>query len=577
MSNDVDVTSGAYEQGSKGLKGGALGLLSSVVIGVSSTAPGYSIAATLGFVVAAVAFQAPAVMVLAFIPMLFIAYAYRELNRVAPDCGTTFTWATKSFNPWVGWMGGWGIIAADVVVMASLSQIAGIYGFLLFGLDDLASNTAAVTLVGCLWIVLLTYVCYRGIEVSAKFQFVMLAVEVVVLVLFAVIALVKVYTGNAGPNSVTPEISWFNPFLITGEDGAFSFATMTSAVLLAVFIYWGWDSAVAVNEETKDPETTPGRAAVLSTVILVLTYAIVAVAAVAFDGVETLADQDDVLAVLGGEVLGSGLDKVLIIAVLTSAAASTQTTILPTARTTLSMAAYQALPASFAKVHPKFFTPTTSTIAMGAVSIIFYVTMAALSDNILADSALAVGLLIAFYYGLTGFASAWYFRNDRGSGFRDLNARIIMPLLGGLMLLGAFVITLRDNADPANSNTEITLFGWTTGGVFVISVGALLLGVLLMLITRLRSPAFFSGSVLNRDTVVKVFEAEPITEVEARVPGLPDAPSQEQTVIPPLSVEELREAEAASRHEARAEDRESESQDPEPPRPDMPGTEFWNR
>jgi len=551
MSNDVEVTSGAYEQGSKGLKGGALGLLSSVVIGVSSTAPGYSIAATLGGVVALVAFQAPAVMILAFIPMLFIAYAYRELNRVAPDCGTTFTWSTKAFGPYVGWMGGWGIIAADVVVMASLSQIAGIYGFLLFGLDDLANNTAAVTLVGCLWIVLLTYVCYRGIEVSAKFQFVMLAVEVVILVLFSVIALFKVFTGNAGPDAVTPSLSWFNPLNIVGEDGTFSFATMSSAVLLAVFIYWGWDSAVAVNEETKDPETTPGKAAVLSTVILVLTYAIVAVAAVAFGGVEQLADSDDVLAVLGTEVLGDTFVKVLIIAVLTSAAASTQTTILPTARTTLSMAAYQALPASFAKVHPKFFTPTTSTIAMGAVSIVFYVTMAALSDNILADSALAVGLLIAFYYGLTGFASAWYFRNERGSGFRDLNARIIMPLLGGLMLLGAFIVTLKDNANPENSATQINLFGWQTGGVFLISVGALLLGIVLMVISKLRSPAFFTGAVLNRDTVVKVYESEPITDVEALIPSLPDAPSQEQTVIPPLSVEELREAEAEARAEAR--------------------------
>ena len=68
----------------KGLKTGALGLLSSVVIGVSSTAPGYSLAATLGFVVALVGFQAPIIMILAFVPMFFIAYAYRELNRVAP-------------------------------------------------------------------------------------------------------------------------------------------------------------------------------------------------------------------------------------------------------------------------------------------------------------------------------------------------------------------------------------------------------------------------------------------------------------------------------------------------------------
>ena len=551
MASSVEMSSGAYEQGSKGLKGGALGLLSSVVIGVSSTAPGYSIAATLGGVVALVAFQAPAVMILAFIPMLFIAYAYRELNRVAPDCGTTFTWATKAFNPYVGWMGGWGIIAADVVVMASLSQIAGIYGFLLFGQEDLANNKWAVTLVGCLWIVALTYVCYRGIEVSAKFQFVMLAVEVVVLVLFSVVALAKVYTGNGGPDAATPSLSWLNPLNIVGENGGFSFATMSSATLLAVFIYWGWDSAVSVNEETKDPETTPGRAAVISTVILVLTYAVVAVAAVAFNGVDSLADQDDVLGVLGQEVLGSPLDKILILAVLTSAAASTQTTILPTARTTLSMAAYQALPPAFAKVHPRYFTPTTSTIAMGAISVIFYVIMAALSDNILADSALAVGLLIAFYYGLTGFASAWYFRSERGSGFRDLNARIIMPLLGGLMLLAAFVTTLVQNADPVNSATQITLFGWQTGGVFVISVGALLIGVVLMVVSKLRSPAFFSGTVLNRDTVVQVYEKDPILEVEALVPGLPDAPSQEQTVVPPLSVEELREAEAEARAEAR--------------------------
>ncbi|MFN8146609.1 MAG: APC family permease [Candidatus Nanopelagicales bacterium] len=556
MASSVDMPSGAYEQGSKGLKGGALGLLSSVVIGVSSTAPGYSIAATLGGVVALVAFQAPAVMILAFIPMLFIAYAYRELNRVAPDCGTTFTWSTKAFGPWVGWMGGWGIIAADVVVMASLAQIAGIYGFLLFGQEDLANNTAAVTTVGCLWIVLLTYVCYRGIEVSAKFQFVMLAVEVVILVLFSVIALAKVYTGNAGPTAETPSLSWLNPLNIVGEGGGFSITTMSSATLLAVFIYWGWDSAVSVNEETKDPETTPGRAAILSTIILVLTYAIVAVAAVAFNGVDDLADSDDVLATLGSQVLGSGLDKVLIIAVLTSAAASTQTTILPTARTTLSMSAYQALPASFSKIHPRFFTPTTSTIAMGGVSIVFYVVMARISDSILADSALAVGLLIAFYYGLTGFASAWYFRNDRGTGFRELNARIIMPLLGGLMLLGAFILTLRDNANPENSDTQLTIFGWETGGVFVISVGALLLGVVLMIISRFRSPAFFSGEVLNRDTVIQVYEKEPITEVEAIVPGLPDAPSQEQTVVPPLSVEELREAQAEAREEAREGDEE---------------------
>jgi amino acid transporter len=116
------VTQVAPIGGDKGLKAGALGLLSSVVIGVSSTAPGYSLAATIGFVAAAVAFQSPAVLLLAFVPMFCIAYAYRELNAVDPDCGTTFSWATRAFGPRAGWMGGWGIVVADIVVMANLAQ-----------------------------------------------------------------------------------------------------------------------------------------------------------------------------------------------------------------------------------------------------------------------------------------------------------------------------------------------------------------------------------------------------------------------------------------------------------------------
>ena len=59
-------------------------MLSGVVIGDASTAAGYSLAASLGLVVAAVGLQAPAIMFLAFLPMLFIAAAYYYLNRADP-------------------------------------------------------------------------------------------------------------------------------------------------------------------------------------------------------------------------------------------------------------------------------------------------------------------------------------------------------------------------------------------------------------------------------------------------------------------------------------------------------------
>src|ERR1700749_1808875 len=145
----------AEEQIDKGLKGGALGLGSSVVMGGASTAPAYSLAATLGFIVAAVGLGSPIVAALAFVPMLLTSIGYSELNKADPDCGSTFTWAARAFGPKTGWAGGWAIIAADILVMASLAQVAGQYVFLLFGAKGIGQNPTSdwVLLVGLVWIV----------------------------------------------------------------------------------------------------------------------------------------------------------------------------------------------------------------------------------------------------------------------------------------------------------------------------------------------------------------------------------------------------------------------------------------
>src|SRR6516164_7328803 len=422
MATVEPVTTAQEQPLEKGLKSGALGLISTTVIATASVAPAYSIAATLVFVVIAVGLQAPAVSVLAFVPMLLTSIGYSELNKADPDCGTTFTWATRAFGPRTGWAGGWGIVAADVLVMASLAQVASQYCFLLFGATGIGSNPTSgwVLLGGIIWIILMTIICYIGIEVSANFQKALLAIELTMLFVLSIVALVKVGNGTAPPGHLTPSIDWLNPFKIS------SFSAFASGIILMVFIYWGWDTAVAVNEETKDKTRTPGLAAIFSTFILLITYALVIFSIQAFAGVKSTGNglgnvnnAGDVLSVQGNAIFGtSGFGPVfyhlLLIMVLSSAAASTQTTILPTARTTLSMAAYKAMPKSFAKVHPRFMTPTVSTIVMGAVSIVLYVGLNYTHNGIgvIGDAVIAIGLYIAFYYGMTGFACAWYYRKN---------------------------------------------------------------------------------------------------------------------------------------------------------------------
>jgi amino acid transporter len=496
----------------KGLKGGALGLVSSVVMGVASTAPAYSLAATLFYVVVFVGLKAPSVALLAFIPMLLCSIGYSEMNKADPDCGTTFTWATRAFGPKTGWAGGWAIVAADILVMASLAQVAGQYIFFLFqGSSSAIGQNATsiwVLLVGIGWIIAMSIICYIGIEVSAWFQRILLTVEIIMLFVLAITALVKSTGSHPPPTAVSPQFGWLLP---TG----LPFSAFVSGIILMLFIYWGWDTAVSINEETADKARTPGRAAIISTVVLLICYVVVIFGVQSFAGVGgkgigllNSAHQFDVLSILGSAIFGATgfgavLARLLILMILTSASASTQTTILPTARTTLSMAAYKAIPSSFAKIHPRFLTPTTSTIVMGLISIAVYVPLNYISGgNPIADAVTAIGLYIAFYYGLTAFSCTWYYRKTLARTPRTLFMQGILPFLGGAIMYAAGVISLQSDWVWTTGYTFWTVPGldWKIGGIFIIAFLAALAGVIGFIYMRVTAPAFFRKQTLTRGT-----------------------------------------------------------------------------
>jgi amino acid transporter len=490
MATDSVAASGAAGSSGvmdKGLKKGAIGYLSNIVIGVASTAPAYSLAATLGFVVAVkgVGVHAPAVLLVSFVPMLLVASAYKYFNRADPDAGTSFAWTTRALGPITGWMNGWAIFLADLIVMASLSDIAAIYTFKLFGFSELGHTKAAIIVGAIVWIVLMTWICYRGIELSAAIQRALLGIEVFILGLFAVVAFVKVYGSHPPSGSIKPSISWLNPF-------AMNFGDLLDAVLLGVFIYWGWDSGVAVNEESEDPAEGPGKAAVVSTILLVLIYVIVAAAGQSFHGIGFLTNEEnqgDVLNALGRGVLGGTLDKLLIITVLTSASASTQTTILPTARTTLSMAHWKAVTNVLSRMHKRYLTPTVSTLGFGLLSIIITVPLLLLSESVLEDSITAIGFPICFYYGLTGVACAVYYRRELSKSLHNFLLLGLGPLVGGVMLLGVGIKAAFYYGHAANVSSKpilgITLPLW-------LGIGGMILGFLIMLVSRPYFRAYFS-------------------------------------------------------------------------------------
>ncbi|GGZ25149.1 amino acid transporter [Streptomyces inusitatus] len=486
----------------KGLGGNSVGLTGSAVIGISTVAPVYCLTSTLGSTAGEVGLQMPAVFLAGFLPMLLVAFAYRELNRVMPDCGTSFTWTVKAFGPRVGWMCGWGLVIASIIVLSNLAGVATSFFWLLAGeitgsesvaaLDD---NKAVHILTVLVLIAIATAISYRGMTATKGLQYALVGLQLLVLALFVAMAFGK---ADSFETSISFSMEWLNPFAVE------SFAAFTAGLSLSIFMYWGWDASLAANEETAASDRTPGRAALIAMVVLVGAYLATGIAAqMAVGSGESglgLANpdtSDNVFAALAGPLMGPTLGILLFVAVLASAAASLQTTFIPVARTVLAMSAYAALPPSYAKVNTRFKTPGRATVVAGVATGAFYTAMTLISENVLIDTIYALGLMICFYYSLTAFACAWYFRRDLTRSSRDLFFKGLFPLTGGTLLAAVFAKTLYDMRDPAYGSGSAVL---GLGSVFVIGVGLLLLGLVLMTVLSRRSPAFFRGETLTRDT-----------------------------------------------------------------------------
>jgi amino acid transporter len=368
-----------------------------------------------------------------------------------------------------------------VLVLGSLAEVGVRFTLLALGLAGWTGSTPAVMGLTVGLILLMAWICVRGTEVSARLQNGLILAQTVALAVFAAVALVR--------GGLAPSWDWLNPF---GGGGA----ALNAGLLLGVFAYWGWESAVNLTEETTNSRTAPGWAAVLSTVVLLLTYLGVAAAVISFAGTGWLAgnagEEEAVFALLAGRTLG-GWDWVVLVAVATSAIASTQTTIIPASRTALSMARRAALPRRFAAISPTHRTPDVSTWWVAAVGIVWYVGVGLVSENALYDSITGLSLLIALYYALTGLACAVFFRRRLLDGPRNFLLLGVGPLAGAAMLAWLLVLSVRDLADAGNSYTGQAWLG--VGPPLVIGVGVLAAGVVLMLWWRRRDATFWQEHV----------------------------------------------------------------------------------
>jgi amino acid transporter len=497
----------------KGLGQGTIGTWGAVIIGLSCCAPAYTMTAALGPAASWVNDQLPAIFIVGFIPMFLVAMGYMALNRAMPDSGTTFTWATRAFGPWVGWIAGWGLLAATILVIANTAGIA--EAFLFMALSQIFHNEAIVTLgqnplVNSLVVVAFlatsTWISHRGMQSTKGFQIAMVTIQLLVLVWFTVAAFIAANNGS-NPESIPVQWRWFNPFAVD------SFATFSAGIAVSIFVYWGWDTVMSMSEESGGDAkgASTGKAATILILTLVGLYTLIGTATVSYagigDGPTGLNNpdmSDNVFGALSHPIMGwTGV--FLSLAVLCSAAASLQSTGISPARTLLAMGYYKAIPAKFAEVHPKYKSPTFSILVSGTIAAAFYVGLRLISKDALWDSITALGLLVCFYYGITAFACVWYFRHEAFQSLSTFFMKIFMPGLGGIILFIIFINTTISSLDP-DFGSGADVFG--VGLVFIMGAGVLSLGVVVMIVMAFIYRPFFRGEVLKKGSTLTPLETD---------------------------------------------------------------------
>jgi amino acid transporter len=449
------------------LKRGALKLLDTVVIAVSSTAPAYSVATALGLLAAAVALGAPAAIWVGFIPVMGVAVGFYYLNRLDPNCGASYTWVGKALHPALGFLNGWVAILASLLFMSFAAPQAGNATLQLInatgltsigGLDlNYTTATGASVIIGIAWLAFVTYMVMVGIRVAARFQYVLLALEYFIVLGFAILGF---FHGGG--------------------------------VVVSVFFYWGWDTAANINEETSNATENPGRAGMLGMVALLFIFLVAATSIqMVLTPQEIQKNGTTALTFFANRLVGQPWASLAILAFLSSTIATVQTTLLPSARTAFSMGRDGVIGRIWARVHPSWQTPALGTLILASISggvALLSLFLGGL-QAIVGAGVNAIGILVSVYYGFAAIACTVFYRKALTRSVKGFIFAGVYPLLSGLALfvLAGYLIY----QDWTSTNT-IALDANNTRFQVIVPLGVVLAGIVALLYSAIvRRPPFY--------------------------------------------------------------------------------------
>ncbi len=383
----------------------------------------------------------------------FAALCYAEFASTVPVSGSAYTYSYVAFGEIIAWIIGWDLLMeyaiGNVAVAISWSDYftnllnnAGMHipdwltmdytsakqGFAA-GLEaqsaawtnapQLAGLRLIIDLPAFLIVWLITYVIFIGIKESRSVSNILVIIKLAVIFLVIVLGAYYVNPGN------------WSPFSPTG------FAGVMKGVSAVFFAYIGFDAISTTAEECKNPQRDLPRGMIYSLIICTVIYVLLALVLTGMVKYTELNVGDPLAMVFDSKGL-KFVAGVVAVSALIATASVLLVFQLGQPRIWMSMSRDGLLPKIFSRIHPRFGTPSFSTILVGII-----VSVPALFLNLgFVFSLTSIGTLFAFVLVCGGVLVLQGRKDKPESKFKVpyINGQYIYPLL---LIAGIIVVLLK--------------------------------------------------------------------------------------------------------------------------------------
>jgi amino acid transporter len=468
----------------------AVGLGPVLFQSITHMAPAAAVAFSIIFAVTYAGGSTPLAVVIALVACLLVAISIGQLARHLPSAGGLYTYNARGLGSVVGYFVAWGFMLAEPLVAPLL--------FLIFGNVISSELQTHYNTPGWLWApfaalagIGVWVLVYRGIRISTETGVALGAFEIGV---FAALAITLIVA--AGPHNTA---SVFAP----NTGNAKGLGSVIPGMVYTILAFIGFEASAPLGEEARDPRRTIPRAVFLSCLLIGLFYLLAYYAATVYFGPQQMANaKNGFFAFNGGDPWDGMAGKVwgaaavvVVLAIINSAFANSNAGANAATRVGYALGRIGVLPPAFARVHPRFRTPTVAIHAQGVVGIAVALVLGFATGSPLNAFALlgtVATIIIVCIYILTNLSNIVFYLRERRHEFHPL-WNLVVPVVGILIfvpvLIAAFGIDygglgIAPLASPANLAPYVVL-GWMA------------IGVVVALYFSARSPAKFreTGSV----------------------------------------------------------------------------------